>query len=665
MSRLFKHPFYFALLIFIIQSNRAIGEIQTLSIQNDTLKEVTVTSKQIVPKSKSVNPVQIFNKAGLEKQNSLNVADAVRHFAGVQLKDYGGIGGLKTINVRSLGANHTGVLYDGIPLGNAQNGQIDLSKFSLDNIEAIELYNGENSGQLQTARALSSASSLYLISRVPIFTATEKTHGKLSFKTGSFGLVNPSLLVQQRISKNTYTSFNTEWQKANGRYSYQSSLQQNETLDRTNGDISALRVEAGLNGMLRDSSEWVFKIFSYKSERGLPAAAILNNFGSARLWDSDLFFQSTYKKAISKVFQLMLNAKFSEGKTHYLDPNFAGSSIDNRYSQNEYYLSAAAEYQLTSYWKASVATDFSLNQMDANIARFADPSRSTSLISFITQLNFSHLALNGSLLSTILNEKVKVGNTALNKQILSPALSAVWSPGHSNFALRGFYKNIFRMPTFNDLYYTNIGNVNLKPEYTQQFDLGVTYVKAYSGVFQSLNLNIDGYLNQVNDKIVAIPNGNLFQWSMINLGRVKIYGLETGAKTNMKFSSTASLAFGLNYTYQKALDVTPNSANYGDLIPYTPQHTGSAALSLAINNYTFNYNYMYTGNRYSLRPNFRENYMQPWYTHDVSGSRTLAAGKLTYKVQAEISNLLNLQYDVVRNYPMPGRSYRMNFTMNF
>lgn len=38
-----------------------------------------------------------------------------------------------------------GVFYDGIELGNAQNGVIDLGRFSLDNMEAVTLYNGQKS----------------------------------------------------------------------------------------------------------------------------------------------------------------------------------------------------------------------------------------------------------------------------------------------------------------------------------------------------------------------------------------------------------------------------------------------------------------------------------------------------------------------------------------
>ncbi|MGN0234170.1 MAG: TonB-dependent receptor, partial [Bacteroidaceae bacterium] len=44
----------------------------------------------------------------LQRLNSLNVADALRFFAGVQLKDYGGVGGIKTVNIRSMGTNHVG-----------------------------------------------------------------------------------------------------------------------------------------------------------------------------------------------------------------------------------------------------------------------------------------------------------------------------------------------------------------------------------------------------------------------------------------------------------------------------------------------------------------------------------------------------------------------------
>ena len=67
-----------------------------------------------------VIPAQTLSGKRLEGLNSHSVADAIRYFSGVQIKDYGGVGGVKTVDIRSMGTNHMGVFYDGIQLGNAR-----------------------------------------------------------------------------------------------------------------------------------------------------------------------------------------------------------------------------------------------------------------------------------------------------------------------------------------------------------------------------------------------------------------------------------------------------------------------------------------------------------------------------------------------------------------
>ena len=115
------------------------GQSRIDSVQH--IDEVVITAKSY----KEVIPAQKMSKEVLQSLNSFSVADAIRYFSGIQVKDYGGIGGLKTVNIRSLGTHHVGVFYDGIQLGNAQNGQVDLGKFSLENMEEISLYNGQKS----------------------------------------------------------------------------------------------------------------------------------------------------------------------------------------------------------------------------------------------------------------------------------------------------------------------------------------------------------------------------------------------------------------------------------------------------------------------------------------------------------------------------------------
>ena len=114
----------------IVATPAAYGQFLNDSIPHN-LPEVVVTA----PIPREVIPGQKLSGPQLQNLSTFSVADAIRYFSGVQIKDYGGIGGVKTINVRSMGTNHMGIFYNGVQLGNAQNGQIDLGRFSLDNVE--------------------------------------------------------------------------------------------------------------------------------------------------------------------------------------------------------------------------------------------------------------------------------------------------------------------------------------------------------------------------------------------------------------------------------------------------------------------------------------------------------------------------------------------------
>ena len=101
-----------------------------------TIDEVVITSRLT---QREIVPAQSLQGKDLERLNSQSVADALRYFSGMQLKDYGGVGGIKTVDIRSMGTHHVGIFYDGVELGNAQNGQIGLGQYSLDNIDEISL----------------------------------------------------------------------------------------------------------------------------------------------------------------------------------------------------------------------------------------------------------------------------------------------------------------------------------------------------------------------------------------------------------------------------------------------------------------------------------------------------------------------------------------------
>lgn len=643
---------------------------------SDTLKtysigEVMITANRNRLETESPMPAQIISGRELEQLNSFSVADAIRYFSGVQLKDYGGVGGIKTINVRSLGSAHTAVFYDGMIVGNVQNGQVDLGKYSLDNIEAIELYNGQKSSIFQPARGFFASNTLFLRSKIPQFEEGKDFNLKTSFKTGSFGLINPVVLYQHKLTQSLSLSASAEWVSAHGRYKYRYRKDggYDTTAVRQNGDITALRAEFMLHARLKHNGQASLKAWFYNSERGLPGAIVANRYSHVqRQWDTNFFVHGSLQHSFFERHNMLANIKFGRDYSRYIDPDYQtiNGALDNRYYQNELYASVVNQARIFAWWDVSLAVDFSVNTLDANLYRFSYPTRYSWLSALSSRMKWERLDLQASLLGGYINEEVKNYGQGNNRRVFHPIISASVQPfGTETFRIRAFYKESFRMPTFNDLYYTFTGNSSLRPEYATQYNLGATW--AYNrqfGFLRSVSMQVDAYYNRVKDKIVAIPSSNLFRWTMMNLGEVEIKGVE--ANTNFGFGLPANvfLDIGLNYAYQKAIDIVRGGTTYGHQIPYTPVNSGSLTVSARRHSLQLNYSFIYTGERYSQKTNIPVNYMQPWYTHDIALVWEGKTVKLPVRITAEINNLLNQNYDVVLNFPMPGRNYRLNMSVN-
>lgn len=618
------------------------------------LKEVTIYSNRM---QKKMSPVQILSGKELEKLNVYSVADALRYFSGVQIKDYGGIGGLKTVNIRSMGSHHVGVFYDGIELGNAQNGVVDLGRFSLDNMEVISLYNGQKSAIFQPAKDYSSASAIYMQTRKPLFKGEKKNNLNIGVKGGSFSTINPSLLWEHRFNERISSSISTEYMYTSGRYKFTYAKKDgyDTTAVRQNGDVRMLRLENAFFGKV-PKGEWKAKAYLYNSERGYPGAAVREEPGKFRhqdrQWDTNLFVQGSFQNYFKPWYSLLANGKYAYDYLHYLsDPRLDVTTmyVDNHYRQQEIYASAAHLFTIYPWWRMSLSNDFQWNALRADLIDFVYPTRNTILTSAATSFDFNRLMLQASLLYTHVDDNTRTkGANAGTKNKYTPSVIATWQPlTKLPLNVRAFYKKVFRMPTLNDLYYTFIGNKDLKPEYTTQYDVGITFSHTWNNHWlKSLDLQIDGYYNEVDDKIIAMPTSNQFRWTMINLGHVEIRGLDAAIRGEWGFGKV-ELSTLFNYTYQKAQDFTdPTSEWYGGQIPYIPWHGGSIILNGSYQTWSCNYSFIYTGERYEAVANIPENYAQPWYTHDFSLSKTFPQ---LYTLMYQSKNKLILYYQLQGN----------------
>lgn len=646
------------------------------SQSKDSLKEHTIIPVNIQKKNfKEILPAQVLSGEELERLNSQSVADALRYFSGVQIKDYGGIGGLKTINIRSMGSQHVGVFYDGIQIGNAQNGVVDLGRYSLDDLEEISLYNGQKSEIFQPAKDFGSSGSIYLQPKIPIFKGNRKTNLVVRFKNSSIDLFNPSFRLEQKISENISASFSSEFIQSDGVYKYRytkkypdGEIAYDTIAKRMDSDIHAKRFETSLNGTVNNGS-WNVRGYGYLSNRGIPAAIVNNRFDGRgqRQADENYFVQGTFKKKIFPKLETQLKAKFAYDYTHYVD-TVSSIKIQNQYIQRELYVSSSNLYSITPNWDISASVDFQYNNLNADLVNFSFPTRYTTLAAFATTYEWKRIKFLGSVLGTFVSEDVEKNSKSPDRTEWTPAAFLSYKPFNAHdFTVRAFYKRIFRMPTFNDLYYTMIGNVVLKPEFTNQYNFGFTYQKRFkSEIFQRIYAKVDGYFNKVEDKIIAAPNGSMFRWTMLNLGNVEILGTDVNIQGDFKFGNVKIRPL-LSYTFQRARDFSDREESYfGHQIPYTPWHSGTFSLMSDYKDWSFNYSFVYVGERYDVNQNnIQYNYIQPWYTHDLSIQKRFNLKSHQFKASFEVNNIFNQYYDVVLNYPMPGRNFKLivSFTL--
>ena len=646
-----------------------------MNAQRESLDSMQHVAEVVVTQQltyREVIPHQSLKGETLQRLSSLSVADALRYFSGVQLKDYGGVGGLKTVNVRSMGSHHVGVFYDGVEVGNAQNGVVDLGQFSLDNVEEVSLYNGQKSAIFQPAIEFGNAGSVYIRTRRPKFSEGEHRHLRLQTRAASSDMLRISSLWEERISASLCSSLNAEVLSSSGKYKFRyrrknadGSVAYDTTAVRQNGDIWAVRLEGNLHGLFNGGG-WALKGYTYHSQRGIPGAIVSNVWRRGeRQGDHNSFVQLSGQKAISSSFSTRWLAKYAYYNTHYVNRDSTTRHVDNRYRQQEVYLSSSNVVELLPGWSASLSYDFRFNTLRADLPLFAYPHRFTNLMSVATAYNHRRFSIQASLLGNSIKDHARTLVSRKSTQTLTPALFMNVAPWSAvPMTVRAYVKKSFRMPTFNDLFYTDMGNAALNPESAIQYNIGVNYSTLSQPHSTRVSLSMDAYYNTVHDKIVAYPKGQQFRWTMLNLGRVHIKGMDVEAQVIQQLTPMWRLDVRAQYTYQDARDVTnPTDTYYHHQIPYVPWHSGSLVVGVASDRWTLDYSFIYVGKRYNQQENIRYNYMQPWYTNDVHGSYSFKWGKKRCRLTAEVNNLLDQDYDVILNYPMPKRNYAVGLTV--
>lgn len=236
-----------------------------------------------------------------------------------------------------------------------------------------------------------------------------------------------------------------------------------------------------------------------------------------------------------------------------------------------------------------------------------------------------------------------------------------------NFELKGSVNKLYRLPTFNNLYWNPGGNINLKPEdgYSEDLSLKFSLVKML-GEKSSLNVEVQGavFNRVVSNWIIWLP-GAYGIWSPQNLLRVWSRGAETNSSiTYLTKKISAKLYLITNYirsTNQQKK--TENDESEGMQLIYTPMYSGAAGLVIKYSGFYCLFNQAYNGYRYLTADNYE--FLGPYQVSNLTAGYIFSFPKWNIDLNFSVLNLFNEEYMIMSQRPMPGANYMINLKLTY
>lgn len=613
---------------------------------------VQLQNVEVTAARKPLATSQTLEGNALQSLSSTSIADALKYFAGVQIKDYGGLGGLKTVNVRSLGSQHVGVYIDGIRITNAQNGTVDLGKYSLSTLESVSLYNANKLDRAQSASEYASGATVYLRTRRPETDSLSALAG-----IGSFNTYRARLNLQ--FSRSGWQGFvDGEYLYTKGNYPFRYKSEYEDTIGRRrNSDIEYYRIEGALF-----KKGFSAHLYSYISERGCPGGIVrrlsdkYTNIG--REWDSDIFVQASWRHAFNRMHTVSFNAKYSHEYLRYntdFSENQNTARVDNHYWQNDAYASASYCCSPLQWLALNLGYDARMSWLTADLTNFSFVRRFDQKAVADLQLDWRGWRAAASVLYQHYRDHTKVQAGAADPiSKFTPSVTLGYFC--KGLAARVWYKKIFRVPTLNDLYYTQAGNRNLKPEYTRQWNVGLEYNYA-SGAWQA-GAQADAYINHIDNRIVCLPLRGTYTWSMMNYGKTFCRGLNatlSGRFAPGKWSFSLLGSFTLQHDVNRTDPADEDT--YDMPICYSPKFSCGITGIVSWRNYSLTVSELHVAKRIWSYAD-PDDILKPYNNVDLR----LSGRWRWFVASLEINDLLDVQYEHIPRYPMPGRTFRFSLT---
>lgn len=627
--------------------------LKGLPQQNDSskvysLSEITVTANRFINKVSDLSTkLEIVDSYKLINSNGFRLADKINLSPSVFLKSYGITPSLQTISMNGLGAEHTIILIDGVKINSFQNSQIDLSIIPISNIERIEILNS-GASSIYGSEAISGVINVITKNSYP--NDDDKIYLKGSIAYGSFQTKAYEFNIGKKFSS-TYTELFYSKEKSDGNFEYyfDNGL---ESIKKQRQNSSYEINDVGINSQILFNNKSKLKVFSTYSNifKNIPGMEVgtppTKSNQRDRNWNNIISFSS----AVNDNYLLSFGFNHQNNLMNYvLEP-----TIKSFYKNLVYTISPELiiNHKLIN---GSLGYNFTLATLQSN--------------QFDNQPKRNQHSVYGSFGIPIANVIKLYASSRydfisdINKNVITYQLGLNIKP-FENIGL-GVKTNLgknFRSPTFNDLYWKDAGNKNLRPENSINKELGLFYE-----LKSLINFQIElTYTNiSAKDKILWLPKDNFF-WSPINIASSQSnnyllsFSLYNDEIQNIHFKYD----FGINWISSKK-----TSSNFigdpteGKFFPYLPLETIKSSLSLSYGVLSLN---LFLNN-YGKRFSDFENKKSLKAVNILDGNFLIKYNVLGFDTsfKFEINNITNTNYQIISGYPMPLRNFKLTLSINY
>lgn len=609
---------------------------------NDTtflLKEVIVTANRITNFSAGtkVNPIDSLS---LSQHSNQNLSDLLVDESPLFIKSYG-LGALATSSFRGGSANHTAILWNGFNINSPMNGQLDLSLVPVNFSDAISIQYGGTSA-LWGSGAVGGA--IHLTNNAKFNTGLST---KINLSAGSFESYSQQASVE--FSKKRFISsiklFNTS---AKNNFQYNNIFSpENIKVTQSNAELKSYGLLSENYFLIKEHQKLNLFLWCQHTDRNIPPTMLQltnksnqidNNYRITSEWKYDKKKATTYIRAAYFNETLI----YSDAIYKYADTNRSQSIITE------------AETKINLSTKHFI--NIGINNTFANAIASGYPSKPQQ----------NRTALFASYLYTTKNEKLRANVSIRQEMIENKFVPFTYSAGTDYqfikwLSLTANFSKVYRIPTFNDLYWNPGGNPNLLPEsgYSEEIGLKLNFKNnriAFTSDATVFNRKMENW-------IIWLPGKSY--WSPQNIMNVWSRGMETNSTLSIKINK-AKISFSVLTNYVVSTNQQAKSANDASIdkqLIYVPMYSGHAKISLEYKGFAFSYRHNYTGYRYTSTDDTQ--YLLPFYLGSFYLSYKMQLKNSIANVFIQANNVWNEQYQVMLNRAMPQQNFNAGISFEF